>query len=260
MTSNKPRSAHLHPGPGFRVKMNFTRPDPQLMEAFRAFATPDISDQLNRLYAVAPDIRLLTAPEHTICGPALTVKVFPGDNLMVHKALDILEPGDIIIVDAGGSNMNAVLGDLISTKARHRGCRGFVIDGYVRDLPDIQALGDFPVFAKGTTPIGPLHRGPGEINFPICCGGVVVNPGDIIVGDAAGVVVIPQLLAPELLQRLQEHAANQAAYLEGVKRGNFSNAWVDNILTELGCPVVRGESPAAATPQSTPTHPAAAPL
>jgi RraA family protein len=251
--TNKPRSAHMHPGPGFRVKMNFARPEREFMDAFREFATPDISDQLNRLYAVSSDIKLLTAPEHTICGPALTVKVFPGDNLMVHKALDLLEPGDIIIVDAGGSSMNAVLGDLVSTKARHRGCRGFVIDGFVRDLPAIAELGDFPVFAKGTTPIGPLHRGPGEINFPICCGGVVVNPGDIVVGDAAGVVIVPQLLAPELLQRLQEHSASQAAYLDSVKKGNFSNSWVDSILTELGCPVVRGDSPAATTPAPAPS-------
>jgi regulator of RNase E activity RraA len=145
----------------------------------------------------------------------------------------------VIIVDAGGSSMNAVLGDLISTKARHRGAAGFVIDGLVRDLQSIQDLIDFPVFARGTTPIGPLHRGPGEINFPICCGGVVVNPGDLIVGDAMGVVVVPQGIAEELLQRLQEHEAANASYFESVKKGNFSNAWVDNILVELECPMVR---------------------
>ena len=99
--------------------------------------------------------------------------------------------------------MNAVLGDLISTKARHRGAAGFVVDGLVRDLPNIRELDAFPVFARGTTPIGPLHRGPGEINYPICCGGVVVNAGDIVVGDAMGVVVVPQGIAAELLERLQ---------------------------------------------------------
>ena len=153
---------------------------------------------------------------------------------MVHKALDVAKPGDIVVVDAHGSAMNAVLGDLISTKAKHRGIAGFVVDGFVRDLPDILEL-DFPVFARGATPIGPLHRGPGEINFPICCGGVVVNPGDLVVADGAGVVVIPQEIASELLERLQAQRATMAAYLAGVKRGQFSNEWVDRILQEAGC-------------------------
>ena len=104
--ANKPRSAHLHPGPGFRVRVNFERPPAKLMRDLAHFATPDISDQLNRLYAVNSEIRLLTSEHHRVCGPALTVKVFPGDNLMVHKALDVVEPGDVIIVDAGASTMS----------------------------------------------------------------------------------------------------------------------------------------------------------
>ena len=248
--ASKPRSAHLHPGPGFRVKVDFNRLAPALMQEFLQFPTPDISDLLNRLYAVDPVIRVLTSEHHTICGPALTIKVFPGDNLMVHKALDIVQPGDVVVVDAGGSLLNAVLGDLISTKARHRGAAGFVIDGLVRDLPSIQELGDFPVFARGTTPIGPLHRGPGEIGYPICLGGIVVNPGDLIVGDSTGVVVVPQGIAEELLGRLKSHKVSNAAYFESVKQGNFSNAWVDNILTDLECPMVRGEE----TPHEVPAE------
>jgi len=224
--------------------MNFPRLAPELMQQFLQFPTPDISDLLNRLYAVDPQIQCLTGDHHRVCGPACTVKVFPGDNLMVHKSLDVIEPGDIVIVDAGGSTLNAVLGDLISTKAKHRGIAGFVIDGLVRDLPNIKEL-DFPVFARGITPIGPLHRGPGEINYPICCGGVVVNPGDLIVGDAMGVVVVPQGIAADLLERLKEHEASSAAYFESVKKGNFSNAWVDQILQDMQCPLVRGVGPAA---------------
>ena len=248
--ASKPRSAHLHPGPGFRVKMNFERLPSALMQQFMEFPTPDISDLLNRLYAVDPQIRVLTGEHHRVCGPACTVKVFPGDNLMVHKALDVIEPGDVIIVDAGGSTLNAVLGDLVSTKARHRGAAGFVIDGLVRDLPGIKEL-DFPVFARGTTPIGPLHRGPGEINFSICCGGVVVSPGDLIVGDSMGVVVVPQAIAAELLERLKAHGAANADYFESVKKGHFSNAWVDRILEDMECPVVRGVAPAASQAPAT---------
>jgi regulator of RNase E activity RraA len=101
------------------------------------------------------DIHPVTDPHLQILGPALTVKVFPGDNLMVHKALDVAEPGDVVVVDASSSSLTAVLGDLVSTKARHRGIAGFVVDGLIRDLPGIRALGDFPVFARGVTPIGP---------------------------------------------------------------------------------------------------------
>ena len=254
--ANKPRSAEIHPGPGFRVKMNFGRLPGEFCRRFGEFATPDISDLLNRLYAVNPEIRLLTAPHHRLCGTACTVKCFPGDNLMVHKSLDVAEPGDIVVVDAGGCNMNAVLGDLVSTKAKHRGIAGFVIDGLVRDLPGIQEL-DFPVFARGTTPIGPLHRGPGEINYPICCGGVVVNPGDLIVGDAAGIVVVPQEITAELLERLTAHRSANEEYFESVRRGDFSNAWVDRKLEEQHCPIVRGPIGAVVAP---PPAPLAEPL
>jgi RraA family protein len=240
--ASRPRSAEIHPGPGFRVKTNVTRLDWDLMEQFRDHATPDISDLLNRLYAMDPAIRCLTGAGHVLCGPALTVKVFPGDNLMVHKALDVAQPGDIVVVDAGGSTQYAVLGDLISTKARHRGIAGFIVDGMVRDLPSILPL-DFPVFARGTTPIGPLHRGPGEINYPICCGGIVVNPGDLIVGDAAGAIVVPKEIAAELLERLELHRETNEAYLQAVRRGEFSNVWVDQVLEEHHCLIVDGYAP-----------------
>jgi RraA family protein len=239
---SKPRSSELHPGPGFRVKLDLPRPDPELLEGFQRHETPDISDLLNRLYAVDPAIRCLTGDHHALYGPACTVKVFPGDNLMVHKALDVAQPGDIIVVDAGGSTQNAVLGDLISTKARHRGIAGVIVDGLVRDLPGILRL-DFPVFARGTTPIGPLHRGPGEINYPICCGGVVVNPGDIIAADTAGIIVIPREIARELLDRLDLHDATNRAYLDSVRRGDFSNRWVDQLLEEHECPVFTADDP-----------------
>lgn len=231
---NRPKSAEMHPGPGFRIRWDFNRPDYNLISQFMEFDTPDISDLLNRLYAIKPEIHCLTGLHHKIAGPACTVKVFPGDNLMVHKALDVAKPGDIIVIDAGASPMNAVLGDLICTKAKHREIAGFIVDGLIRDLPGILEL-DFPVFARGTTPIGPLHRGPGEINFPITCGGVVVNPGDIIVADSAGIVVIPQFHADEILQRLINNKQRMSAYLEAVKKGNFSNEWVDNILKQNNC-------------------------
>ena len=230
----KPASAEMTPGPGFRVRMKVDRPDPDLVQALGEFETPAVSDLMNRLYTMVSGIACQTSPDVRVLGPACTVRVFPGDNLMVHKALDVAHAGDVIVVDAGGSPMNAVLGDLISTKARHRKIAGFVVDGLIRDLPAILALSDFPVFARGVTPIGPLHRGPGEINHPISCGGLVVNPGDVIFGDLNGVVVAPRDALADLVTRLRGQAVAEAAYTASVARGNFSNAWVDRCLRESG--------------------------
>ncbi len=231
---SKPQSAEMHPGPGFRIRSHIDRPDPELVAKFAAFDTPAISDRMNRLYAMSSGIRNLTHDQLQILGPACTVKVYPGDNLMVHKVLDVAQPGDVVVIDTSGSAMTAVLGDLISTKARHRGIAGFVVDGLVRDLEDIRALGDFPVYARGVTPIGPLHRGPGEINCPISAGGIVVFPGDIIVGDLNGIVVIPQEIAEELLDRLTATASREADYVASVRKGTFSNDWVDTLLQDCG--------------------------
>jgi regulator of RNase E activity RraA len=227
----------MHPGPGFRVRGYVERPPEGVIPRLARFDTPTISDLMNRLYTMSPLIRNLTDPTLRIIGPACTVKVYPGDNLMVHKSLDVAQPGDVIVVDAANSGNTAVLGDLVSTKARHRGVAGFVVDGMIRDLPGIRALGDFPVFARGVTPIGPLHRGPGEINHPVSAGGIVVNPGDIIVGDLNGVVVVPRGIAEELLSRLEAREAAESSYTAAVARGEFSNDWVDQILESSGVAV-----------------------
>jgi regulator of RNase E activity RraA len=231
---SKPKSAEMTPGPGFRVRREIERPDAEVIAGFAEFETPEISDLMNRLYTMNSAIRNMTAPGLRLLGPACTVKAFPGDNLMVHKSLDIVQPGDVVVVDASSSRMTAVLGDLISMKARHRQIAGFVVDGLIRDLPAILRLGDFPVFARGVTPIGPLHRGPGEINFAVSAGGIVVHPGDVIVGDLNGVVVVPRELAAELLERLRTRAPGERAYAESVAAGQFSNDWVDRALENSG--------------------------
>jgi regulator of RNase E activity RraA len=232
--TGRPRSAELHPGPGFRIRHDFEVSDRVVLDGFRGYATPEISDLMNRLYTIDPGIHNLTDPDLRIVAPACTVKVFPGDNLMVHKSLDVARAGDVVVVDAGGTSLYAVLGDLISTKARHREIAGFVVDGRVRDIARIRALGDFPVFARGVTPIGPLHRGPGEINYPVSVGGIVVHAGDIIVADIDGVVVVPQELARDILRRLDAQAGADAEYVAAVRRGEFSNAWVDAVLSDAG--------------------------
>jgi RraA family protein len=231
--SEKPKSAEMTPGPGFMIRTNFQRPSKELVDAFREFETADVSDVMNRMYALTGEIRNL-ANDAILVGPACTVKVFPGDNLMVHKALDILQPGDVIVIDTSGSSNNAVIGDLVATKAMHRGAAGFIVDGLVRDLAGLVETG-LPIYARGITPFGPLHRGPGEINFPISCGGIVVNPGDIVKADADGVAIIPLAFAETILERLRENRARQANYVAAVKRGEFSNAWVDAQLADDNC-------------------------
>jgi RraA family protein len=228
-----PRSAKIHLGPGFRIRSNFARPAKELLEAFAGVEVADLSDQMNRLYAISAEIKPISSPDSRLVGPACTVRVFPGDNLMVHKALDIAKPGDVIVIDAHASPLNAVLGDMICTKAKHRGVAGFIVDGYVRDVEDIRSR-DLPVFARGATPVGPLHRGPGEINYAICCGGVVVQPGDIVVADASGVVIMPAAHAESVLHRLMEYLERSADYRKSLEKGSFSNAWVDDVLAGLG--------------------------
>ncbi len=231
--AKKPKSCEIYPGPGFRIQQNIFRPAPDVIERFRSFATPDISDLMNRLYTMDNEIKNLTSDQR-IVGPACTVKVFPGDNLMVHKALDTAQPGDVIVVDAGGSRMNGIIGDLIACKANHRGIAAFIIDGLIRDLNGIKEVG-MPVYARGVTPIGPLHRGPGEINFSISCGGIVVNAGDIICGDENGITVVRQEFAEDLLDRLVRQRAAMEKYIHDVQRGIFSNEWVNRLLVDKDC-------------------------
>ena len=231
--SEKPKSSEMTPGPGFMVRKTFDRLPDALVEGFAEHESTDVSDALNRMYAMGSEIHNLVN-DAELTGTACTVKVYPGDNLMVHKVLDIAQPGDIVVVDGSGNMNAAVIGDLVANKARHRGIAGFVIDGLIRDLPGVRDCG-LPIYAKGVTPFGPLHRGPGEINFPISCGGIVVNPGDIIRADPSGVTVIPKTHAEEVLGRLQNAKERLAAYVASVLRGDFSNDWVDAQLKADGC-------------------------
>lgn len=229
----RPTSSEVAPGPGFRVRKTIERPDADFIARFEPFESTDISDALNRLYTMGAHIHNVVN-DAPLLGPAVTVKVFPGDNLMVHKSLDIAKPGDIVVVDGSESLNAALIGDLVANKMRHRGIAGVVIDGLVRDLPGLRDCG-LPIYARGVTPFGPLHRGPGEINYPVSCGGIVVNPGDIIRADLSGVTVVPNDWSAEILKRLEAGQAKLAEYTQNVKDGNFSNAWVDDQLEAGGC-------------------------
>lgn len=210
------------------------------VERFRALPVANISDVMHRMSAAQANLRPLHR-EGLLIGPALTVRTRPGDNLMVHKALDMAVPGDVIVVDAGGDLTNAILGELMIAYAHHKGVAGIVVNGAVRDYAAIRA-GTFPIFAAGITHRGPYKDGPGEVNVPISLNGMIINPGDLVVGDDDGVVAV----ALDDLDRV--HAAASAkhraetAQLEAIAAGQNERAWVDAALINLGCPGV-GERP-----------------
>src|SRR5437588_6727241 len=145
------------------------RPDARLIAEFAKMVTPHLSDSMERLYAGGPRLRPMHR-EGKLAGPAFTVKTAAGDNLLVHKALDAARPGDVIVVDAGGFLDNAIIGELMMTRAKQRGVAGIVIWGAIRDSAEIGG-GTYPVFAAGVTHRGPYKNGPGEINVPIMMGG-----------------------------------------------------------------------------------------
>ena len=231
-----PQSSELAPGPGFRIRAKFERPDFEVVDRFRAIDIALVSDLMNRMYTLRWGLRSIvpTADGAPLIGPACTVKVYPGDNLMVHAALDHAEPGDVIVVDTAGASTTAVLGDMVTAKAKARGIAGFVVDGLVRDVDAMLSVG-LPVFARGVTPRGPLHRGPGELNYSISCGGVSVDPGDVVMAGADGVVIVPRAAAAELVTRAENKTAKEEEYVAAVHRGDFSNQWVADMLNANQC-------------------------
>ncbi|MDN5313326.1 MAG: hypothetical protein PWQ68_2300 [Thermoanaerobacteraceae bacterium] len=225
---------------GFRVITNIKRPPRELVESFREFCTPNIADNMNRFFCVASEIKMINqVKDLKMVGTALTVKTRMADNLMVHKALEIAKPGDVIVVDAAGDTTNAILGEIMVRIAMKRNLAGYLIDGCIRDSGAIREL-DFPVFARGANPKGPYKDGPGEINVPVCCGGVVIRPGDILVGDEDGVVVIPPEEAEDILEKTRKIAAKEKVMFEEIEKGTIDRSWIDKALKEKGCEIIDG--------------------
>ncbi len=208
------------------------RPDPKLVAELAQMVTPHLSDSMERLYAAGPQLRPMHK-EGKLAGPAYTVKTAAGDNLLVHKAIDTARRGDVIVVDAGGFLDNAIIGEMMMSRARQRGVAGIVIWGAIRDSAEIGA-GAYPVFAAGVTHRGPYKNGPGEINVPVVIGGMAVNPGDIIVGDADGLVVIAQDQAAKILASAKAILAKETAAIKLIQDGTVDRSWVDKALKEKG--------------------------
>lgn len=204
---------------GFRAFLDFERPAPELIEAYRGIPSSNIGDCVRKLNCMFGGIRSING--RPLLGTAFTVKVPSGDNLMAQMALDYTQPGDILVIDGAGYTDRALVGGMMLTYAETRSLGGFVVNGAVRDLGDIQKSA-LPVFAIGVTPLGPYREGPGEINVPVVCGGQVVMPGDILVGDEDGIVVIPRRDAAELLEAARANLNGEQEEMARMRAGSFT--------------------------------------
>ena len=206
----------------------------EIVSLFRGCASSHISDTLDRL----PGTTHLR-PMHrsgTLLGLALTVRVRSGDNLIIHKALQHLQPGQVLVIDGDGDTRRALVGEIMKRVAQARGCVGFVVDGAIRDI-DTFAADDFPCFARAVTHRGPYKNGPGEINVPVSIDGAVVNPGDIVVGDSDGVVVVSVDKAKTVAAAAHEVARKEEAVLRSITGGTYDDRWIDESLAELSLSV-----------------------
>lgn len=194
-----------------------------LVADFRRTATATISDNLARLPGMV-GLRPFHRVGSVMAGRALTVRTAVGDNAFIHRALDLVKPGDVLVVDGGGDMARALIGEIMVTLAEVRGAAGFVIDGAIRDTAIIGA-GAFPVFARAAIHRGPYKNGPGAINVPVAVGGQIVNPGDIVIGDADGVVAFPVDGAAALLEAVRAQEAKEAGILESIHAGTYSGAY-----------------------------------
>ncbi|GAW51833.1 MULTISPECIES: methyltransferase [unclassified Nocardioides] len=206
-------------------------PPPDLLARLQVLATSLVSDVSARLagaVGIAPVEGL--AEGQIVTGPALTVRTRPGDNLVVHKALDVARPGEILVVDAGGSTDRAILGGLMGRYAASRGIEAIVVDGAVRDRSDLRRHAP-PVFAAGVSHLGPYKDGPGELRGTVSIGGVPVRNGDLIVADEDGVAVIPLERAEEIIALAEAKADAEGAEEAAIADGTWDRSWIDRSLS-----------------------------
>nr|WP_300311612.1 RraA family protein [Halomonas sp.] len=221
---------------GNRILPRTRRVDEKLVSAFAQLPVAVVSDSMSRVFAGGPNLR----PMHrdgSLAGVALTVRCRPGDNLMLHKAIDLAQPGDVIVCDAGGDTTNALMGELMLAYAVKKGIAGFILNGALRDLDGFRET-NLPTFAIGVTHRGPYKNGPGEINTPINLGGMVIESGDLILGDSDGVLAVPFDDAETVLKAAQAKQAAEENQMAAIHAGKNDRTWVDAALKATGCEMV----------------------
>ena len=202
------------------------------IQAFRGMPVANVSDCMARMTAAGPRLRPMHKRGYLI-GSALTVKCRPGDNLMIHKALTMAQKGDVIVVDAGGDLTNALFGEIMMASSVAIGVAGIVLNGAVRDSEEI-AQGEFPLYAAGVTHRGPYKDGPGEINVPIAIDGMVIHPGDLMLGDADGLLCVPYDSLQPVLEATQQKMLIEKQMLADIAAGTLDTAWIDATLRRIG--------------------------
>lgn len=214
------------------IRRDFERVSASLVKAASQFPAAILADVGGRRGTLGGRIQGLSKAMK-VAGPAFTVEVRPGDNLMIHAALMLAKPGDVIVVDGKGDLSCALTGGLMAAHAKAAGIAGFVIDGAVRDTDEC-AQGDWPIFAAGCNPNGPQKGVPGRINIPISVAGTPVNPGDLIVGDADGVLVLRREEAEQVIAGAQAKIDAEAARMKEMKEGKLVMPWVVETLRKVG--------------------------
>lgn len=220
---------------GFKILKRRRQVSTDAVTRFRALPVANVSDSMSRMTAGGAKLR----PMHKgggLAGPALTVKARPGDNLMLHKALDLASPGDVVVCDGGGDLTNSLIGEMMLMHAIKRGIAGVVIYGAVRDSGWIREH-DFPVFAAGVSHRGPYKDGPGEINVPIAIEGMVIAPGDLIIGDDDGVLCVPFDDVEAVYKAANAKQQAEAKQIAAINAGTSDRSWVDASLKRLGCEI-----------------------
>jgi regulator of RNase E activity RraA len=216
---------------GFRILPSPPRPAGGVIDQFRNVASPNVADAMGRFNFM--DSGIVSRSGIRVCGPALTVNCRPADNLMVHKALQLAEPGDVVVVTTGGNTVSAVFGGLMCEAASAKGIGGIVVDGAVRDVEELTRL-QFPAFSRTVCPGGCDKDGPGEINVPISCGSTVVCPGDLIVGDGDGIAVVPYAHVEDVLELVKQLIDRETARVKDIHAGNLFRPDVDDVLRKKG--------------------------
>lgn len=216
--------------PGFRIHPPWRRPDDALLAAFGEASPAQVADCMSRLGAMDAGIRPVWRSPRCI-GAALTVWCHAGDNLMLHKALSLAAPGDIVVMNTQGAG-NSGFGELLASSAVRLGVRAVIVDGTVRDAEALETLA-LPVYARGLCPNGCNKDGPGEVGAIIACGGVAVRPGDVIVADRDGVTVVPLDDAPEVACLAVEQIAREHKRLSEIDRGVLVRPEIDETLRKL---------------------------
>jgi regulator of RNase E activity RraA len=216
---------------GFRIFTELPRPEAGLVEQFRGLAASNLADAMGRFHFMDPGIQIRTGL--SLCGVAVTVLARPADNLMVHKAMEVARPGDVIVVCTCGNTGSAVFCELMGNSAVAAGLGGLVVDGAIRDVEALAALG-LPAFSRSVCAGGCDKDGPGEINVPVSCGNTVVMPGDIVVADADGVAVVPREEAGEVLELVQALKDREARRIKEIRSGQVFKGEINDTLRSKG--------------------------